>query len=129
MKSLYRRFIITIGNKNWALGISCCVLILSYGIERCAKVDNLFASSGSILTIFGLIISVNSTYIFAKMHNNKPMSNGAKYNQIHTMSQAMEPPNDNQIKRVVNKRESEEIISSLLIIIGTLIWGFGNYLI
>jgi len=86
--------------------------------------DNLFSSSGAVVTVAGLFLNIKHTLLF---HLKIPLSN--KYDILNGAfgfgSSEFTPEQEKQIRSVL----SDEKFGVSFMIFGTLIWAYGNYLV
>lgn len=111
--------------------ISCISISLaSYVIEYKYSIKNFFSSSGSIFTIAGLFLNIKLVAIFhLKLPNGKPLTTSSKYALITKQATfGGKTPTKDQEKKV-QEIEADEICGAFLMIIGTIIWGYGSYFI
>lgn len=116
--------------KKRAAAFCTLISIISYSIEYFFCIENLFSSSGAIFTIAGLFLNIKLTAIFhLKLPNGDPLGVPSKYAMISNMGVfGGGTPKEEQEKAVKNV-ESDEIWGASLMVIGTLIWGYGSYFI
>lgn len=108
--------------------IALIFLVLSFVIEyknqNSPLAQNIFSASGSIFTIVGLFLSIKASTIF---HLNNPRD---KYTKIEGKEIRMSDsghPNEKEMEKHIQPIEDDEIWGFSLIVIGTLIWGYGSY--
>ena len=84
------------------------------------KIDNLFARSGAVLVLFGVICEFNLNKIsIAKSPNDG----------ISIIDDKGESLNAMFAKNIPSKHTRLTITSHLIVVIGTLIWGYGDLII
>lgn len=130
-KKWFRYFIETVFfNRVKALIFCATISIISYLVEYKFSINNLFSSSGAIFTIAGLFLNIKLTAHFhLKLPNGEPLGVDSKYAMI-TGEATFGCQEDKSIKEErVKEVESDEIWGAFLMVFGTLIWGYGSYLI
>ena len=86
--------------------------------------ENLFSSSGAVITVLGLFLNIKHTLLF---HLKIPLKN--KYN-IHTGAMRFGSKDfTEEQKEKINNVLSDEKYGVSFMVIGTLIWAYGTYLI
>lgn len=85
---------------------------------------NLFSSSGAVVTVAGLFLNIKHTLLF---HLKVPLKN--KYNAhlggFRFGTNELTPEQEEKIKGVL----SDEKFGVSFMIVGTIIWAYGNYLV
>lgn len=117
-------------NRRNALIFCATISLISYVAEISFCIENLFSSSGAIFTIAGLFLNIKLTAHFhLKLENGEPLGVDSKYAMI-TGGGIWSGDESKSIKEErVREVESDEIWGASLMIVGTLIWGYGSYLI
>ncbi|MFT7007647.1 MAG: hypothetical protein ACJAXJ_002176 [Colwellia sp.] len=86
--------------------------------------NNLFSSSGAVVTVAGLFLNIKHTLLF---HLKIPLAN--KYDILHGGSSfgtsKFTPEQEKRIRSVL----LDEKFGVSFMIFGTLIWAYGNYLV
>lgn len=97
---------------------------VSFWLSSCPKHLNLFSSSGAVVTVAGLFLNIKHTLLF---HLKVPLKN--KYNIRFGGHQfganKLDPEQKAKIKGVL----LDEKFGISFMIIGTIIWAYGNYLV
>ncbi|WP_317204529.1 hypothetical protein [Janthinobacterium sp.] len=131
IKKWFKKFIEKIFfNRKKALLFCTIISVFSYFLESCLKINNLFSSSGAIFTIAGLFLNIKLT---AHFHLKLPNGNDLGIDSKHAMitGRFSFGGNESQSEKeiIVREVESDEIWGATLMVVGTLIWGYGSYLI
>lgn len=116
--------------KKRALAFCGSIALISYITEYFFCIENLFSSSGAIFTIAGLFLNIKLTAIFhLKLPNGEPLGVSSKHSIIsgHGTFGGGTPKEEQE--RKVKEVESDEVWGASLMVIGTLIWGYGSYFI
>lgn len=114
------------------LSLICCSAfsILSLCIEYIFRISNFFSSSGTVFTIAGLFLTIKLTAHFhLKLPDGKPLGNGSKHAMITGRSTFGGNETPNEKERRVKEVEADEIWGAIFMVVGTIIWGYGSYLI
>lgn len=113
-----------------------CILFMctSFLIEIRFGLENFFSSSGTIFTLAGLFLNIKITALFHLKQENEdgkkvPLNNTSKYYMIVQAFGFAEEVNEDIKQKTVRERESDEIWGVLLMVFGTVLWGYGSYLI
>jgi hypothetical protein len=117
-------------NRRRALVVCAFVSVVSYIAESKLGIKNLFSSSGTIFTIAGLFLNIKlMAHFHLKLPNGDPLGVSSKYAMI-TGRSTFASSNESQIEKEmkVQEVESDEIWGAFLMVVGTLIWGYGSYL-
>ena len=131
INKLFRKFIEKIFfNRRNAIIFCTIISLLSYATESRLKIDNFFSSSGAIFTIAGLFLNIKLTAHFhLKLPNGDPLGIDSKYAMISERSTFGGNESQSEKEIQVREVESDEICGATLMVAGTLIWGYGSYLI
>lgn len=117
-------------NRLAALVFCATASLISYAIEYMYCIENLFSSSGAIFTIAGLFLNIKLTAHFhLKLPNGEPLGVDSKYAMISGRSTFGGDETKSIKEDRVIEVESDEIWGAFLMVVGTLIWGYGSYLI
>ncbi|MEJ5034917.1 hypothetical protein WH243_14650 [Acinetobacter sp. MYb177] len=109
-------------------------MFFSLWIELFFKVENFFSASGTLFTVSGLLLSIKLSAIFHlyQMSNGKkiPLNITSKY-ILGTGTGGVFASSDNDdVKRTkVEEIEKDEVYGIYFMIFGTILWGYGSYLI
>lgn len=113
-----------------------CILFMciSFLIEIRFELDNFFSSSGTVFTLAGLFLSIKITNLFHLKQENEdgkkvPLNLTSKYYMIVQAFGFAEEVEEDKKQRTVRERESDEICGVFLMVFGTVLWGYGSYLI
>ncbi len=111
--------------------IFLCVgfMLISYIGEACCGVAGLFSSSGTIFTLSGLMLNIKATNIFHLRHDGKPLNDLSKIAKIECSGMFGSEISKEDAREKVRDVELDEICGLVLIIFGTILWGYGSYLI
>lgn len=101
-----------------------CFMLISYIGESCWGVDGLFSASGTIFTLSGLMLNIKATNIF-----HLKISYESKSDIVDGAGIFGSSISEEEAKEKVRPVELDEISGLVLIIFGTLLWGYGAYLI
>lgn len=110
-------------NRNYSVLLCLVVLLTSSALESLLGFKGFFSASGSILTISGLLLSIKINNIFML-----DTSIESKYQAISGSFGFYTSASKEEMKKKVNDFISDEKTGICLIIIGTLIWGYGHYI-
>lgn len=130
IKKWFRYFIEKVFfNRLYALIFCATVSVVSYAAQSIFCIENLFSSSGAIFTIAGLFLNIKLTAHFhLKLENGEPLGVDSKYAMITGGGIWGGDESKNIKENRVKEVESDEIWGAFLMVVGTLIWGYGSYL-
>ena len=131
IKKWFMWFIANVFFKKKRAAMFCgTIAIISYIAEYFLCIENLFSSSGAIFTIAGLFLNIKLTAIFhLKLPNGKPLGNFSKHAIISSHGTFGCGTSKIEQELKVKEVESDEVWGASLMIVGTLIWGYGSYFI
>ena len=126
---MFKKFIEMVFFKKEIALLFCLIWsFISFSIEIRFNVDNLFSSSGAILTIAGLFLNIKLTAHFhLKMPNGDPLGDASKYAMITNRGTWSGNETPEEQRKKVLEVESDEIWGSSMMVVGTIIWGYGSY--
>lgn len=117
-------------NRRVALIFCAAISFVSYIAESKLHIENLFSSSGAIFTIAGLFLNIKLTAHFhLRLPNGDPLGVDSKYAMISGRSTFGGGESTIEKENKVREVENDEIWGATLMVIGTLIWGYGSYLL
>lgn len=117
-------------NRLAALLFCASISLISYALEYIFSIENLFSSSGAIFTLAGIFLNIKLTaHYHLKLPNGEPLGVDSKYAMISGEGVFGGSENKDEKENKVKEVESDEIWGASLMVAGTLIWGYGSYLI
>lgn len=117
-------------NRKYAAIFCVIVAVAFYIVEYSYCVENLFSASGAIFTLAGLFLNIKLTaHWHLRLPNGEPLPVESKYYMITGAATFGGDEPKNFIEKTVKDVESDEICGAFLMVVGTIIWGFGSYLI
>lgn len=116
-------------NRERVIFLCICFMLISYIGESCWGVKGLFSASGTIFTLSGLMLNIKATNIFHLRVNGKPLNDQSKLAIIEGAGIFGSSTPKDEARKKVRQVELDEISGLVLIIFGTLLWGYGAYLI
>jgi len=125
IKKWFMWFIANVFFKKKRAAMFCgTIATISYIAEYFLCIENLFSSSGAIFTIAGLFLNIKLTAIF---HLKIPIASKDAIISGHATFGGGTPKEAQELR--VKEVESYEVWGASLMVIGTLIWGYGSYFI
>lgn len=115
-------------NRERIIFLCICFMLISYIGEECWGINGLFSASGTVFTLSGLMLNIKATNIFHLRLNGKPLDYKRKSYIIDGSSTFASEISEDEAKKKVKPVEWDEISGLILIIFGTLLWGYGSYL-
>lgn len=116
--------------RKYAVIFCVIVSLFSYAAETIFNIKNLFSSSGAIFTLAGLFLNIKLTaHYHLKLPNGEPLGIDSKYAMMSGEGVFGGGESKDIKEEKVKEVESDEIYGASLMVVGTLIWGYGSYLI
>ncbi|MFL1388013.1 hypothetical protein ACI77F_10070 [Pseudomonas tritici] len=116
-------------NRVHALLFCLFFAILFYFAELRFCIDGLFSSSGAIFTLAGIFLNIKLTAHFhLKTSDGKPLGTESKYAMLTGAGVFGGSESLNEKERFVKNVERDELWGAAIMVLGTLIWGFGSFL-
>jgi hypothetical protein len=106
-----------------SLTFSSVFVLLSFVAEWKLGWTNLFSCSGAIVTLSGLFLNIKHSLHF---HLEIPKEN--LHYIFHRVAVIGSEPTEKDLQRVDDIIQ-DEIYGTIFMVIGTIIWAYGNYLI
>ena len=82
-----------------------------------------------MFTLAGLMLNIKATNIFHLMHDGKPLNDQSKLARVECRGMFGSGISDEDAKKDVREVELDEKFGMVLIIFGTILWGYGSYFI
>lgn len=130
-KILFKRNVGTLIASLWVL----FSFIIEYITQDNPLFQNVFSSSGAILTIVGLFLTIKATTIFHIESEEKDKEKNEidvlkkKTNRIGGNPPQCTPEFPKEVmQKYIQPIEKDEVRGFILIVIGTLLWGYGSFL-
>jgi len=115
--------------KERALAFCLIITMLSLTIEVIFNISGLFSASGAIYTIAGLFLNIKLTAHFhLTLPNGEPLGAALKYAMIEGEAILGGEESLEEKEKKIKEVEDDEIWGAFLMVAGTLIWGYGSYL-
>lgn len=111
------------------LFLCICGMFISYIGEACWGKVGLFSASGTMFTLAGLMLNIKATNIFHLRHEGKPVSDLSKLAKVECRGMFGGGTSSDEAKKKVREVELDEKFGLVLIIFGTILWGYGSYFI
>jgi len=115
-------------NRERITFLCICFMLISYIGEECWGIKGLFSASGTIFTLSGLMLNIKATNIFHLRLNGKPLDYKRKSQILDGSFTFASQTTEDEAKKKVKPVEWDEITGLILIVFGTLLWGYGSYL-
>lgn len=114
-------------NRYLHLAFSLSICILSYFLSTCAasfsEHENLFPASGALITVSGLFLNIKHTLLF---HTDDPLE--VKHAKAFGSAMAGGGFGEDQ-KKEINEILTDEKFGIVFMLLGTIIWAYGNFLV
>jgi hypothetical protein len=111
-------------NRYILLALAVIFSLASFWLSSFSGHLNLFSSSGAVVTVAGLFLNIKHTLLF---HLKVPLKN--KYNAhmggFRFGTNELTSEQEEKIKNVL----SDEKFGVSFMVVGTIIWAYGNYLV
>ena len=112
-------------NRNFLLFVCVAISIISFYVSICyLKENNLnfFASSGAIMTLLGLILTIKDTIMFLKI----PLERATTIRKVGGVASFAGENTEEDHKETENLRK-DQIYGIFLMVTGTIIWAYSSY--
>lgn len=117
-------------NRENSLIFCSCVTFVFFILEFIFKIPNLFSTTGAIFTLAGLFLNIKLTAHFhLKLPDGNKLGDASKYAMITGRLVFGGSESEQEKKEKVKEVEDDEKWGMNFMIIGTLIWAYGSYLI
>jgi hypothetical protein len=111
-------------NRKRSLWLCILFVLASFGIEKYLGIANFFSCSGAVVTLAGLFLNIKYSLNF---HLQLPKVN--LYNKLAGAGVWGTVQVTKEQERWVDEILSDEMYGVTFMIVGTLIWAYGGYLI
>ena len=100
------------------------VLVISYLLAERFKDPNLFAASGAIGTMFGMLLNIKYGLLTYSDKTDVEL-----YNQINGAAQFGTLQLGDKQRKELKDKVHDEIFGLSFMILGTIVWGYGGYIV
>lgn len=112
--------------------VAACAVFsgLSLALELRFEGSDLFASSGAIFTLSGFLLNIKQSAIFHRQApDGSPLPISAKYYTITKAATFGSETPEETMAAKVRSVEADEIWGCVMVIAGTVLWGYGGWLL
>lgn len=93
-------------------------------------VDGLFAASGAFFTLGGFLLGIKNSAFFHRVNpDGSPWGLAQKYWSMRGAFGFVDPVSEEEMKSRVNPVELDELWGCGMVFLGTLLWGFGSFVL
>ncbi|HHA2740076.1 TPA: hypothetical protein ACOFBV_001271 [Stenotrophomonas maltophilia] len=119
-------------NRWRSLGI-CSALtaaLLAIELYQRESASGLFAASGAFFTLGGFLLGIKNSAIFHRVDaHGSPLPLAQKYWSVRGAFGFVDQVSEEEMKAKVDPVELDEIWGCAMVFFGTLLWGFGSFVI